>query len=61
MGRPHPTDLRRRFRSAILAFIYDQSLFEQKHGLRTLPTAGYPDLTEGVTLKCTKKQEAVSD
>ena len=34
---------------------------EQEHGVRPLPTAEYPDLKEGVTLKCTKKQVAVSD
>ncbi|KZT63155.1 alpha/beta-hydrolase [Daedalea quercina L-15889] len=28
------------------------------HGLRDLPTAEYPDKREGVTLKCTKTQEA---
>ncbi|KZT01785.1 alpha/beta-hydrolase [Laetiporus sulphureus 93-53] len=28
------------------------------HGMRDLPTAEYPDKTEGVTLKCTKDQEA---
>ena len=34
---------------------------KQDHGVRPLPTAEYPDLKEGVTLKCTRKQEAVSD
>ncbi|KAI0329983.1 hypothetical protein GY45DRAFT_1324220 [Cubamyces sp. BRFM 1775] len=29
-----------------------------QHGLRDLPTAEYPDKTEGVTLTCTKVQEA---
>jgi len=33
---------------------------EQEHGLRPLPTAEYPDLKEGVTLKCTRKQEAAT-
>ncbi|EKM52339.1 uncharacterized protein PHACADRAFT_211609 [Phanerochaete carnosa HHB-10118-sp] len=28
------------------------------HGLRDLPTETYPNLTQGVTLKCTKRQEA---
>ncbi|KZT01620.1 alpha/beta-hydrolase [Laetiporus sulphureus 93-53] len=28
------------------------------HGMRDLPTADYPDKTEGVTLKCTRAQEA---
>lgn len=28
--------------------------------MRELPTAEYPDKTSGVTLKCTKRQEAVS-
>ncbi|KAH9831745.1 Alpha/beta hydrolase fold-1 [Rhodofomes roseus] len=28
------------------------------HGLRELPTAEYPDKTSGVTLKCTRAQEA---
>jgi len=31
-----------------------------EHGLRPLPTAEYPDLKEGVTLKCTRKQEAAT-
>ncbi|KAH9848691.1 Alpha/beta hydrolase fold-1 [Lenzites betulinus] len=31
-----------------------------EHGLRTLPTAEYPDKTEGVTLTCPKTQEAAS-
>ena len=30
----------------------------KKHGLRDLPTAAYPD-KQGVTLKCTKAQQAV--
>ncbi|KAG6804912.1 hypothetical protein H0H93_006321, partial [Arthromyces matolae] len=30
-----------------------------KDGMRSLPTAEYPDKTEGVTLKCTRKQETV--
>ncbi|KAH7912290.1 Alpha/beta hydrolase fold-1 [Hygrophoropsis aurantiaca] len=29
-----------------------------RHGLRTLPTLDYPDKTIGVTLSCSKKQEA---
>ncbi|KIJ59896.1 hypothetical protein HYDPIDRAFT_140079 [Hydnomerulius pinastri MD-312] len=29
-----------------------------EHGLRPLPTAEYPDRSDGVTLKCTGKQEA---
>ncbi|KAF8452385.1 Alpha/beta hydrolase family-domain-containing protein [Boletus edulis BED1] len=29
-----------------------------EHGLRPLPTAEYPDRKDGVTLKCTRKQEA---
>ena len=33
---------------------------EQEHALRPLPTVEYPDLKGGVTLKCTKKQQAVS-
>ncbi|KAF9269513.1 hypothetical protein L218DRAFT_890089 [Marasmius fiardii PR-910] len=28
-----------------------------EHGLRSLPTKEYPDKTEGVTLKCTRRQE----
>jgi len=28
--------------------------------MRPLPTVDYPDKTEGVTLKCTRFQEAVS-
>ena len=32
----------------------------QEHGLRDLPTAVYPDRKEGVTLCCTRDQEAVS-
>ena len=61
MGRTHPKDLRCKFRFAVLAFIYDRPCREQEHGLRPLPTAEYPDLKEGVTLKCTRKQEAVGD
>lgn len=30
----------------------------QNHGLRDLPTATYRDRKEGVTLKCTREQEA---
>ena len=31
----------------------------QEYGLRDLPTVDYPDKTNGVTLKCSKLQEAV--
>ncbi|KAH7904103.1 Alpha/Beta hydrolase protein [Hygrophoropsis aurantiaca] len=31
-----------------------------RHGLRTLPTLDYPDKTIGVTLSCSKKQEAAA-
>lgn len=31
----------------------------QRYGLRALPTLTYPDKTQGVTLACTKVQEAV--
>ena len=31
----------------------------QRYGLRALPTLTYPDKTQGVTLTCTKVQEAV--
>ena len=31
----------------------------QRYGLRALPTLTYPDKTQGVTLTCTKIQEAV--
>ena len=31
----------------------------QRYGLRPLPTLTYPDKTQGVTLTCTKVQEAV--
>lgn len=31
----------------------------QEHGMRPLPTANYPDKIEGLTLKCTRKQETV--
>ncbi|TRM66988.1 Alpha/beta hydrolase fold-1 [Schizophyllum amplum] len=31
-----------------------------EHGMRSLPTAEYPDKTEGVTLACPKRQEAAS-
>ena len=31
----------------------------QRYGLRALPTLTYPDKTQGVTLNCTKVQEAV--
>ncbi|KAI0643911.1 Alpha/beta hydrolase fold-1 [Trametes meyenii] len=31
-----------------------------EHGMRDLPTAEYPDKTEGVTLTCTKVQEVAS-
>ncbi|EPS93424.1 hypothetical protein FOMPIDRAFT_1170528 [Fomitopsis schrenkii] len=31
-----------------------------EHGLRDLPTAEYPDKTDGVTLKCAKTQEAAT-
>ena len=41
--------------------MYDWPHCEQEHGLRPLPTAEYPDVKDGVTLKCTRKQEAVSD
>lgn len=34
-------------------------IYLQNYGLRSLPTAAYPDLTEGVTLTCTRAQEAV--
>ena len=61
MGRTHPEDIHCKFRFAPLTFIYDGPRREQEHGLRSLPTAEYPDLKEGVTLKCTRKQEAVSD
>ena len=61
MGPTHPKDLRCKFRFAVLTTIYDRPRREQEHGLRPLPTADYPDLKAGVTFKCTKKQEAVSD
>ncbi|ESK96126.1 hypothetical protein Moror_7267 [Moniliophthora roreri MCA 2997] len=31
-----------------------------KHGLRSLPTLDYPDIKEGLTLKCTRKQETAT-
>jgi len=31
---------------------------EQQYGLRDLPTAAYPDRANGVTLSCTREQEA---
>ncbi len=31
----------------------------QRYGLRALPTLTYPDKTQGITLTCTKVQEAV--
>jgi hypothetical protein len=34
-------------------------LIIQQHGLRPLPTLDYPDQHHGVTLKCSKFQEAV--
>ena len=43
-----------------LTFTDDVSHCKQEHGLRPLPTAEYPDLTKGITHKCTKRQEVVS-
>ena len=60
MGRTRREDFRCEFHFIVSVLVYGESHFEQKHGLRPLPTAEYPDLKEGVTLKCTKKQEAVS-
>jgi hypothetical protein len=39
----------------------DTSVFlpGQRYGLRELPTSAYPDKIRGVTLNCTKVQEAV--
>ena len=34
-------------------------MYLQRYGLRVLPTAVYPDLTEGVTLTCSRAQETV--
>ena len=61
MGRTRPKNIRCKLRFAVLAFIRDRPCCEQEHGVRPLPTAEYPDLKKGVTLKCTRKQEAVSD
>ena len=60
MGRTHSEDTHCKFHFTFLTFIYDWPCREQEHGLRPLPTAEYPDLKDGVTLKCTRKQEAVS-
>lgn len=42
--------------------IWDPRILELyvEHGMRELPTAVYPDKTDGVTLKCPKEQEVVS-
>lgn len=40
-------------------FVQDWDHSNQEHGLRSLPTAEYPDVKDGLTLKCTRKQEAV--
>ena len=60
MGRSCPEDIFCMLHFVVLIFMYDQPR-EQDHGVRPLPTAEYPDLKQGVTLKCTRKQEAVSD
>ena len=61
MGRTHSKAIRRKLHFVVLTFIYDRPRREKDHGLQPLPTAEYPDLKVGMTLKCTRKQEAVGD
>lgn len=58
MGSAGPPDIRRT--SSLSSSLTVALIKGQEHGLRELPTAEYPDKTDGVTLKCTKTQEAVS-
>jgi hypothetical protein len=51
----HVVRIRVHFYSRYLYVLIDG----QRYGLRALPTLTYPDKTQGVTLACTKVQEAV--
>ena len=61
MGRTCPEDIHRKFHFLVIAFVpYEGPHCEQERGIRPLPTAEYADLKDGITLKCTRKQEVVS-
>ena len=60
LGPAHPGDLRGQHLCTSFPKVCRAQSYLQEQGMRDLPTAVYPDKSEGVTLKCPKAQETVS-